>query len=194
VSKLLLHLHCPVAENNIRSKVLATTNTTGKAPSSQDMEESFTTSSHFTPPLSKTSTDPLHFQYVRMGWPQKISQLSMLLHRGLRAGSREVANVKYTIAKNLWLGIFIGIVFKGVPGAVESPFILPDGQTAQEVDDFAGLLFFLLVYVWLSNGQIIPTGVHNSKLFHREMASETYCSDTYMICIVLGDHIIYSEV
>lgn len=148
------------------------------------MEESFTTSSYFTPPLAKVGNDPLHFQYVRMRWPQKFSQLSMLLHRGLRAGSRDVANVKYTLAKNLWLGIFIGIVFKGVPGAVEKPFIL-DGQTSQSVDDFAGLLFFLLVYVWLSNGQIIPTGVHNSKLFHRELASETYCSDAYWLATIL---------
>ena len=163
---------------------MALTNTTGVAANAADMEEIFNRSSSFIPPLPKTGDQPLHFQYVRMGWTLKWAQLSMLLHRGLVAGVRDKANMTYTLVKNLWLGVFIGLVFRGVPGSLEEPFVSGD-QPTQESDDFAGLLFFILVYIWLSNGQIIPTGVSNSKLFSREMASETYSSDAYWLATIL---------
>lgn len=152
-----------------------------------ELEALFNRSNLMTPPSSQLSTEPLVFDFVRVRYRHKITQISMLMHRSFTSAVRNRTNLMYTLAKNIWLGMLIGVVFRGVAGHLEEPFYEADGQPTSDSNEFAGLLYFLLVYIWLSNGQIIPQCVEDSKLYWREIASHTYVPISYWVAAIVSE-------
>jgi ABC-type multidrug transport system ATPase subunit len=161
------------------------TQTVSTARSDLELQALFITSGLMTPPAPMTTSAPLVFPFVRVGYAAKVNQVSMLLHRGFRKSYRDRTVLIYSLAKNLWLGILIGLVFRGVNDKLEEPFYEADGQQTPATTEFAGLLYFLLVYIWLSNGQIIPVCVDTSKLYSRELSSFAYVPIAFWVSVIL---------
>lgn len=155
-----------------------------KTRSDIELETLFKVSGLMTPPASMISNSPLEFGFVRMSIKSKANQVGMLVHRGLKSALRDKTNLSYTMAKNVWLGILIGAVFHNVAHKLDEPFYDSDGLQTSDTSEFAGVLYFLLVYIWLSNGQIIPQCVEASKLYWREIESFAYVPSSYWVAIV----------
>lgn len=150
-----------------------------------ELESLFYTSGLMSKPATMVSPDPLEFSYVRVGYAAKVNQVGMLLHRGFKSAVRDRTNLTYTLAKNIWLGMLIGLVFRGVAYHLEEPFYTLNFLQTSDTSEFTGLLYFLLVYIWLSNGQIIPQCVEASKLYWRELASFAYVPSAYWLAIIV---------
>ena len=150
-----------------------------------ELEALFKTSSLFIPPSPILALDSVENFSNKKSYLYFFSQVSMLLHRGIKSAVRDRTNLLYTLAKNLWLGLLIGFVFRGIAGTLDEPFYESDGSSSADLSEFTGLLYFLLVYIWLSNGQIIPQCVSASKLYSRELASFAYEPSAYWISVVL---------
>lgn len=146
-----------------------------------ELEALFMASGLMIPPSRMLSPRPMEYDFVRFRYQQKLLQISMLVHRTWTSCLRERRVLLYTLAKNVWLGILIGLVFRGVASNLDTPFYDTDGLQTADTAEFAGLLYFLLVYIWLSNGQIIPLCVENSKLYSRELSSCAYVPISFWV-------------
>jgi ABC-type multidrug transport system ATPase subunit/ABC-type multidrug transport system permease subunit len=127
--------------------------------------------------------DPWGLYDSRRYMTSPLTQLSMLMERTWIAKIRDVPDMKAQALKNFSIALFFGIVFYNA-GDISGPFY-EDGKLTSEASSVNSFLFFFTIICMVANVQNIPYMCSRTRLYKRELASNSYSPLPYWLASLL---------
>mmetsp|Transcript_1087 Transcript_1087/g.1754 ORF Transcript_1087/g.1754 Transcript_1087/m.1754 type:complete len:1273 (+) Transcript_1087:64-3882(+) len=152
----------------------------------EELVDLFEQSEYCQKPAERLSTAPEPLIYTRRHATTKLTQFKMLMHRGWMSLIRDKADTRAGVAKNLIVGVLIGIVF-WKQADIDEPFY--DEETGLPTTDntnMTSLLFFVMMYCLMANLQAIPALCTKDLIYRRDLASFGYSASPYWLASCLS--------
>lgn len=150
----------------------------------EELEELYKKSNYVQKPQSRLAVVEPEL-VTRRHATTKYTQFAMLMHRGWISLIRDHSDIKAAIAKNLIVGVLIGIIFYG-QADISEPFYEFDIRTT-ECQNIISLLFFSMMYCLMSNLQAIPALCTRDIIYRRDLNSFGYSAAPYWAASLLSN-------
>jgi ABC-type multidrug transport system ATPase subunit/ABC-type multidrug transport system permease subunit len=112
------------------------------------------------------------------------TQFKLLTERNILAIIRDIPEITAQLAKNIVVGLLIGVVFYQ-QARTTTPLFGAYGIPNPEVQNISALLFFGTMFTMMSNMQAIPYLCSRNLIFRREVASYAYSVAPYFFSHIL---------
>ena len=165
----------------------------------EDLEELYKQSEFCVPPAERLQVEEAPVEFSRRHATTRNTQFRMLIERGWVSLIRDKADIKAGVAKNLLVGVLIGIVFfdqGNLPKDTEFFEVSTDPETGVstqseqmtgETSTLCAIFFFTMMYCLMSNLQAIPALCTRDIVYRRDLASFGYSASSYWAACMISN-------
>jgi ABC-type multidrug transport system ATPase subunit len=161
----------------------------------EELEELYKQSEFYMPTSDRVEiVEDVPLEHTRRHATTKKTQFAMLMERGWVSLIRDKADTRAGIAKNILVGILIGIVFFDQGNLPKDTIFFEtnaDGsqstQMTGETSTLASIFFFTMMYCLMSNLQAIPALCTRDIVYRRDLNSFGYCASSYWAACMLSN-------
>jgi ABC-type multidrug transport system ATPase subunit len=164
----------------------------------EELEELYKQSEFCVPPADQLTVELPPAEFTRRHATTRSTQFKMLIERGWVSLVRDKADTRAGMAKNIIVGVLIGVVFYdqgNLPKDTEFfPIsVSPTGEVTQseqmsgETSTLTSIFFFTMMYCLMSNLQAIPALCTRDIVYRRDLASFGYSASSYWAACMISN-------